>query len=392
MRCYLYKLLRQKNPQLVVLAGLASLAVLLGGCVDKYLPEVISEPQRSLVVDGSISLTGVSTVRLSRTRSLGAGATAPAETKASVAILDEAGNRYPLTEQAAGTYVSASLNLSPSHQYQVRLSTTDGRDYASDLVPANASPTIDNVSWVVVPAGIQISADSHAPTSATRYYRWTYEETWEFYSAYQSDYEYVGGRIVPRTENINHCWHNEESHAILLSNNTSLSQNVLSQFPLTLVAANSERLSNRYSLLAQLHALTADEFAYWEKLRKNTESLGTLFDPLPSQLAGNVHCLSDASELVLGYVGAGGVAERRIFIARTDLPRSISNSPFINPYQACSTDTVKVGDASFYFGGGAYLPIFPANNYLPPTAYSAGKPECVDCRLRGTNIKPSYWP
>jgi hypothetical protein len=386
---YLSNFSRQKNWLAASLVGLAGL---LGSCVDKYVPEAISEPQRSLVVDGSINLTGVSTVRLARTRNLSAGTVTSVESKASVAILDEAGNRYPLTEQAAGTYASASLTLDPSHQYQVQLRTAAGRDYASDLVPASASPTIDNVAWEVTPTGIQILASSHAATTATRYYRWTYQETWEFYSAYQSDYDYVNGKIVPRTENINHCWHNEESHTILLSNNTQLSQNVLSRFPLTTLATNSERLGSKYSILVQLHALSADEFSYWDKLRKNTESLGTLFDPLPSQLSGNVHCLSDASELVLGYVGAGGVAEGRIFIARADLPRSISNAPFINPYKGCTADTVKVGDTSFYFGGGAYVPIFPANNYMPPTAYSAGKPECVDCRLRGTNIKPSYWP
>jgi hypothetical protein len=374
------------------LAGLAGLASLLGGCVDKYTPEAISSPPNNLAVEGSINLTGVTTVRLTRTRGLTAGTVVPVEANASVAILDETGNRYPLAEQAAGTYVSGSLNLNPSHQYQLRLRTSSGRDYTSDLVAANESPTIDDVSWSVEPTGIQIAGSTHAAASATRYYRWTYQETWEFYSAYQSSYEYVGGKIVPRNENINHCWHVEDSHAIILSNNSALSQNVTSRFPLTVLPTNSVRLGNKYSINVQLRALTADEFAYWEKLRKNTESLGTLFDPLPSQLSGNVHCLSDPSELVLGYVGASGVAERRIFIARTDLPRSISNSPFISGYEGCVFDTVQVGDAAFFFGSKGLIPIFPQNTMIPPTAYIGSTPDCTDCRLRGTNVKPSYWP
>lgn len=386
---YLHEFTRQPWQQLTALAGLLAL---LGGCVDKYTPEAIATPPDNLAVEGSINLTGVTTVRLTRTRGLTAGTVAPTEAHATVAILDEAGNRYALTEQAPGTYASASLKLSASHQYQLRLRTAAGRDYASDLVAPTESPAIDDVTWSVEPGGIQIAASTHATANATRYYRWSYQETWEFYSAYQSDYQYVAGKIVPRTDNINHCWHLEDSHAIILSNNSALSQNVTSRFPLTLLPTNSGRLGTKYSINVQLHALTADEFAYWEKLRKNTESLGTLFDPLPSQLTGNVHSLSDPGELVLGYVGAGSVAERRIFIARTDLPRSISNSPFISGYETCTTDTVKVGDAAFYFGNGTFLPIFPANNLMPPTAYSAATPDCVDCRLRGTNIKPSYWP
>ena len=384
-------LLRRRGQYLAssILIGLAGL---LGGCVDKYLPDVISTPQSYLVVDGSINLTGVTTVQLSRTRNLSDGATSPAETKASVIIQDNAGSQFPLTEQAGGVYTSASLALNPSHQYQLRLRTTTGREYASDLVAAKASPAIDSLVWAVESKGIQIYASTHDVLNAARYYRWTYQETWEFYSAYQSSFEYVNNKIVPRNENINHCWHVENSHAIILSNNTALSQNVVVNFPLTLLPTNSERLGVKYSILAQLHAQTPEEFAYWEKLRKNTETLGTLFDPLPSQLAGNVHCLSDATELVLGYVGAGGVAEKRLFIDRKQLPRSISNSPFLSPYQGCDTMIVAVGNATFYFGDYTLLPIFPADNYMPPHAYTAATPACVDCRLRGTNVKPSYWP
>ena len=144
MLSYLPKFIRHKGWRL---ASLASLVGLLVGCVDKYLPEAISTTPSSLVVEGFINLNGVTTVQLARTRSLQAGTASPAETKASVAILDEAGNRYPLAEQAAGTYTSASLTLSPSHQYQLRLRTAAGRDYASDLVAAKVSAPIDAVTW-----------------------------------------------------------------------------------------------------------------------------------------------------------------------------------------------------------------------------------------------------
>ena len=386
----LLKLGRQQGKWLASLAGLAGL---LGGCVEQYLPEAIGTPPDYVVVEGFINLNGVTTVHLSRTRSLQAGAASPAEAKASVAILDEAGTRYPLAEQAAGTYTSASLTLSPSHQYQLRLRTAAGRDYASDLVAGKVSPAIDEVTWAVEPTGIQIYVGTHDATNATRYYRWEYQETWEFYSAFQSSYDYQNGQLVPRQDNINHCWHQEVSHAILLNNSSQFSQDVVAKFPLALLATNSERLGVKYSILVQQHAQTAEEFAYWEKLRKNTENLGTLFDPLPSQLSGNVHSLNDASELVLGYVGAGAVAEKRLFIDRSQLPRDLANARFVTGYEGCTQlDTVAVGNAAYYFGTGARVPVFAADGFLPPRRYTAGTPECVDCRLRGTNVKPSYWP
>lgn len=383
---------RLPRPGGTHLAGvvLASLLLLLSSCVDPYTPAVISAPPTYLVVDGAINLNGITTVHLSQTRSLSAGATAPVEAKATVAIQDEAGARYPLTEQAAGTYTSAALALGTNHHYQLRLRLASGREYASDLVAAKLAPAIDDVTWAAEPNGVQIYVNSHDATSATRYYRWSYQETWQFHSAYQSDLEFVGGQIKRRSENIYQCWRTENSTAISLSTTAQLSQDVVSQFPLTLLPHTSGKLYSMYSILVQQYGLTPEEFAYWEKLRKNTESLGTLFDPLPSQLSGNVHSLDTPSELVLGYVGAGSTTEKRIFISISQLPYN-----FIRPitgYETCSApDTVLMKDLAVRFNNTGFLPINPVGNY-PPRAYTGAPSSCVDCRQRGTNIKPSFWP
>ena len=375
------------------LAGLAlgSLAGLLSGCVDPYAPAALSAPQTYLVVDGFINLAGVTTVRLARTRSLSAGPAAPAEAGASVAIQDETGVRYPLTEQAAGTYASAALTLSSSHRYQLQLRTTASREYASDLVTAKLSPAIDSVSWAMQPNGVQLYVNSHDPANAPRYYRWSYQETWEFHAAYQSDLEYVGGQIQRRSENIYRCWRTENSTNISLSTTDNLSQDVVAKFPLTLLPRTSGKLNSVYSILVQQYALTAEEFAYWEKLRKNTESLGTLFDPLPSQLAGNVHCLSDPSELVLGYVGASSVTEKRRFVTVYQLPPG-----FIRPvtgYEDCSDPApVLLKDVPLAFGNQGFLVLDPIASGGVLVGYTGAPATCVDCRLRGTNVKPSYWP
>ena len=370
-------------------AVLGSLLAWLSGCVDKYTPDVISAPQSYLVVDGFINLNGVTTVRLTRTRNLSTGTASPAEAQASVVILDETGARYPLTEQAAGTYTSGSLVLPASHQYQLRLRTAAGREYASDLVAARLTPAIDKVSWAATADGIQLYLDAHDDANATRYYRWGYQETWEFQPPYISAIEYIGNQQVQtRKENIFLCWRAESSTSIVLSSTSNLSRDAVAKFPLLVLPANSLKLRLKYSILVQQYGLTADEFAYWEKLRKNTETLGTLFDPLPSQLAGNVHGLTDASELVLGYVGASSVTEKRLFIDNAELPRI----RYLTGYEGrCELQTVKLEDMEQRFGAGGLLPI-EALGVGRITGYSAATPECADCRLHGTNVKPSFWP
>lgn len=376
---------------------LPALLLLLSSCIDKYQPDVIATPQSYFVVDGLINLRGVTTVRLSRTRSLTA-ATAPVEAKATVAIQDDMGTRYPLTEQAAGTYASAALTLDASRRYQLRVHTAAGREYASDLVAGKLTPPIDRLSWAVERNGVQLYVDAHDATNATRYYRWTYQETWHFRTPYSSEFAYVNGAIIRRTDNIQDCWRTEASTDIALGNTARLSQDIVSKYPLLLRPGNDARFRIKYSLLVQQYAQTAEEYAYWEKLKKNTESLGTLFDPLPTQLTGNVHGLTDASELVVGYVGASSLAEKRFFIDRSEFPAS---SAFLTGYenQCGRTDTVYLpspqNPRSLAIGfTQEYLPLHEAfiGNTNILEGYTRSAAFCADCRTRGTNVKPSFWP
>ena len=380
---------------LATVSSLLLLLLVLSGCVDKFQPSVISTPQRYLVVDGLINLRGVTTVRLSRSRKLNEE-TSPIETRATVAIVDEAGTRYPLTEPKPGTYVSANLTLNNSHQYQLKLRTAAGREYASDLVQGKFTPPIDRLSWASERNGVQLFVDAHDDTNATRRYRWTYQETWEIQTPYTSDFDCINGALVLRTVVINHCWTSDSSTAISLSSTERLSKDVVSKFPLLLLPGNSDKLRIKYSILVRQYALNADEYTYWDKLKANTESLGTLFDPLPTQLTGNVHCLSDASELVIGYVGASSVSEKRLFISRNEFP---PDARFLTGYERCeSYDTVGVAlNYSPYFNA-TLLALHPVYIYSYAQqrdvlyGYARSFAFCADCRYRGTLAKPSFWP
>ncbi|MFD2722072.1 DUF4249 domain-containing protein [Hymenobacter monticola] len=362
----------------------------LTACVEPYAPPVISSPARYLVVDGFINLGGVTVIRLTRSQSLAASTVSPFELKAMVSIKDDAGALYPLTERLPGTYSSQPLTLSANRRYQLQISTATGRRYASDLVVAKVAPPIDSVTWTADSKGVQLYVSSHDPTNATRYYRWRGQETWQFNSAFRSEYEYINGTMRPRIENIYTCWATANSTSILLGNTLRLSNDVVAKAPLHLLPRNSYKLRVKYSLLVQQLAQTAEEYTYWEMLQKNTESLGTLFDPLPTQLTGNVHCLDDADEPVLGYVGATSVTEKRLFIDRAQLPLG---TLYETGYESCIyQDTIPVRLVNDIFRNPINVPtIALLDARFNPTFYLAASPDCVDCRRRGTNVKPIFW-
>lgn len=376
------------NRYLLLLLG----GVLLGGCIDSYLPDVPATTQSYLVVDGFINSQGSTIIKLSRSLGVASGSAIPVETKATVYIQDDTGLRYTLAENPAGTYTSAALTLSPARQYQLRVNTTKGRSYASDLVPVKTTPLIDSLTWQPDGNGVKINVNTHDASNSTHYYRWDYSETWQFTSAFFSAFEYVRGSnsVQPRTNNIYTCWRTEPSTVIKQTNTTKLAQDVVAAYPLVQLPFN-EKLLIKYSILVQQYAQTQAEYEYWETLSKNTQNLGTLNDPLPTQLTGNVHCLTDASEPVLGYVGIHSVTQKRLFIDYNDLPRPrpVITNEF---YAKCSVDTIYVRDALDVFKVGAYTPY--AAWYSGPRliAYFSSSTACVDCRLRGTNVKPSFWP
>jgi hypothetical protein len=379
------------------------LALLLPACTDPYMPDVIATPPSYLVVDGFLNSQGVTTIRLSRTTAVAATAAPPAETGATVYIEDEAGRRTTLRENPNRTYTSAATVLNTARKYRLHIFTTRRDEYVSDYVPVKTTPAIDNVSWRTDNDGLNIYVNTHDATNATQYYRWETDETWEILPPYNPLVEYVNGAMRPiQTPYPAICWGNVHSNAVQIAKTTALTQDVVADFRVRQLPTTSERLYTRYSILVQQHALTKEEYAYWELLRKNTESIGSLFDPQPAQLTGNVRCLSNTAAVALGFVGAHSLTEQRIFIRRSELPGAWRVP---SGYESCvPPDTVflykpmpsdPIAKIQGAFSGSGYLPIEPlygsgGNNQVD--AYTGKSRDCIDCRTRGSSVKPSYWP
>ncbi|MDB5266985.1 MAG: hypothetical protein JWP58_25 [Hymenobacter sp.] len=380
------------------------LALLLPACTEPYSPAPISSPPNYLVVDGFINPLGMTTIRLSRTYAIASKAAPPAETRATVYIEDDGGARYPLRETVAGTYASASaLVLNTTRKYRLHLNTQGGKEYASDYVPAKITPPIDAVNWRAESTGLDIYVNAHDAANATQYYRWEYAETWEIRSPYSPSVEYVNGAMRPIAVPFpGVCWGNAASSAVQIDKTTALSQDVVANYRLRRLPPSSELLYSRYSILVQQYALTKEEYAYWELLRKNTESIGSLFDPQPAQLTGNVRSLSSSADLALGFVGVHSRTEKRIFISRQDLPGTWR---LLSGYEGClPPDTISLYPPvprpplpadilRGAFGSPDYIPVDPYTGASGRVdGYTAKSRGCIDCRTRGTSVKPSYWP
>ncbi len=367
--------------------------VMLSACVEPYDSPVNTLPNNYLVVEGIIS-EGKSSFQLSRTSNLNQG-TSIFETSAQVYIENESGtSSYLLSETENGLY-EAVLDLDENDQYRVKIYTSNDAEYVSEYVPLTSSPEIDSVTWDAVNDEIvQLNVTTHDPDNNTKYYRWTYQETWEYHAAFSSSLEYVNGEIVPRdyvNNSIYNCWQSSVSTRILVASSVQLQEDVIYKQPLLSISpASSNKLDVRYSILVKQYALTKEAFEYWDLLKKNSENLGTLFDPQPSQLPGNLYCVSNPDEPVLGFVSAGAMDEKRLFIRRSEIPFSF---PY-NRNPSCERDTVDLSPEALAsaFASGDSIPLTEVFGMGGFEGYEATSTYCADCRTRGgTNVKPDFW-
>lgn len=364
-----------------------SFMLFIGACKDRYNPPAVSFNSSFLVVEGYLNGSGTTSIKLSRTFKLADSASVTLEQNAQVKVESNTGSSYSLAPKGSGVY-EAQIVFNPAQQYRLHVITSGNKEYLSDYVVYKVTPAVDSISWRRNSSGVQVYVNAHDDQNKTIYYRWDYDETWAIQSAFYSNVEYRNKMIVTRNPAINifYCWQSQTSTRILLGSSAKLTKDVISMSPVTAIPNGSLMLSVKYSILLRQYALPEKAYQYWLNLQKNTENLGSIFDPLPSEISGNIHCVTTPSEPVIGFISAGTVQSKRIFISNSE----VSNWGY---YEDCELDFVpNIKDSiDFYFSDGYYSPTTITNSPSGAPGYNFSSTGCIDCTLRGTNVKPSFW-
>ncbi len=380
------------------------------GCREKYVSPIRPLPTGYLVVEGFInSGTGPSHITLSRTTQT-VDQPIVYETGATVSIEGDDNSVNVLAEKTNGVYASDQLNLNNNHQYRLRIKTSSGAEYLSDFVAVHISPQIDSVSWQRQNAGIQIYVSTHDNQQNTRYYQWDFEETWQIHSPYVSLFKFESvGKPPPNNSIITvlsapdpaeiDCWQTDSSSQLLIASSAKLTNDVIYAMPVAFIDSGSIKMSVKYSILVRQYSITEDAYNFLKKMKKNTEQTGSIFDPQPSELKGNIHSTTNPNEQVIGFLSISSVSQQRIFIDAAQVPDWRYKSPChedtlcndsVNRKGAYGSDRVITRVCRFSSMPGGCMTGGDDGSGINQFFVTAS--ECVDCRLRGTNVKPAFWP
>jgi hypothetical protein len=363
-------------------------SIILIACKEPFEPDLPVVPQGYLVVEGFINAKGPTEIKLSRTVSLAQKRLLKPELNAFVRVEGEDNTAFNFLAAANGRYNLGTLPINPQKKYRLYVKTTNGSEYRSDYCSVKITPPIDSISWKEDQDRVTIFANTHDPNKKSIYYLWDYDETWEIHSPHPASIKVDGNRVRDMTGSdtiVSICWKYDSSSTINLGSSARLETDIIHLNPLVVYSKIDERFGVRYSILVRQYAIDKQTYSFLDQMKKSTEGRGSIFDPQPTELKGNIRALKDSTELVVGMMYATTVQEQRIFISSSQL------KPGDRFRMACQLDTLSIPETIRAYPAG--LPSQWAYDMLGNVIGTlATLNSCVDCRYRGGKLtRPSYW-
>jgi hypothetical protein len=248
-------------------------------------------------------------------------------TDARVTIMDDLGDSTPCIWTGSGNYLSADSNFigTIGRTYTLRIYLSNGKTYLSKPETIYPVPPIDSLTlyydttWItdVRPNQFIISVHTHDPVGTRNYYRWTA-------SAYIARKSW-GGSCIPGLPVICGdpfsclCFalcdqYVAENDINILSNQLINGHEIIQPacyIPIYWFGKDFLQI-NQYSI-------SENVYSFWEQYQAQTNRTGSILDPLPSPVIGNIYNAIDSTDIALGIFSASAGTSQRWIIAPLNL-------------------------------------------------------------------------
>lgn len=379
-------------------------------CIEEYIQANISQDQKKVVIQGRIFAGEESVFYVSYTKDFG-DRNKLQETilNATVKIVGENGYESKKAEFDIENdrYFIDTKDLEANTLYAVRVEV-EGETYQSEYLSILQTPEIEEITYEESPNGISLLVSTKGDNDGSRYYMWSYEEDWEFTASidfkaepekyYYNEFTYPIGENQPNP--YYRCWGHNLSSNIYLGSTDKLNENIIKNLKLFTISADDVRISNVYSLLLKQWTLSKEAYAYYTQMQQLTEKNDGIFQLMPYEIKGNVHCISTPSKKTLGYVIASNITTKRKFIFASDFKQCIPVFTGICSETSITKENFDWQTIENELRGGAifYIPTKINFNhfweYTPTGKEIIYSKQCVDCRTveGSTNKRPDFWP
>lgn len=311
-----------------------TLSVISISCVDPITLE--SEGQANvLVVEGGITTDfGPHNIKLTNSAKYGTVFDGVVQnvSQASVFITDELGNIVRLEERGSGNYETpGDFRGEVGRSYTLIIETRDGKEYISSPEVLNRVSVIDSLyfEYKKTPvinelgndefvSGVNVFAVMKDEGESRNYYNWKTNGTYriktnpELYTPPRST------SPVPK-DCCDICYITETNESLEVVSDRLFDGNEYIH-NVFFVEDDGARFSDKYVLNVEQFSLTKNAYDFYSLLNSQLQIKGDIFDPPPAEIGGNVICITNPQEKVIGYFTASDVKRKVIEINGLALP------------------------------------------------------------------------
>lgn len=380
------------------------ICLVFAACVEEYkIPESRTTAyDAELVIQGRILAGDKSIIYITQTQPLNSKEEPESVLNAQVTIIGQNGYESELAEfdieQNCYTIDTQELPSNTLYAVQVKI---EGEIYQSEFQSIQYTPEIDEVSYKEKTDGITIHITTYGDEKASRFYMWTYEEDWEFHADINMQalsgiplYSDKFYQFENRYDNpYYYCWIHNSSKNIHLYSTLELQENTAKNVELLQIPIDDIRISYIYSILVKQWGLSENAYNYYRTIELYSEESAGLFTPIPTDVLGNVSCISNPEKRVRGYVLASQTTTKRIFIYESNFKELTSE------YSTCTIQYPPVPPTPGWTNSWDYqmrtygAVIYTKYGKINMDAVKYSK-DCVDCRTveGATKKRPDFWP
>lgn len=340
----------------------------ISSCVKSIDPELRNEAP-ILVVEGGVSNDTVPyTIRLSYSGPFESGRTIPdqyLEKDAAVKIKDDEGKTVTLTHSGNGLYATTDPTFvgKAGKTYTLDILLKNGKHFISrpEVIPAPVSIAKVNAAYndrfnYIVPTTLDVSVDVNDPAGQENYYRWS---TYSWSMRKSNGVSCGFGCIM-----YEYCYQKNADTSVRILSDAAVNGNLVSQVP---IAKSYIYWYGDHFIDIQQQSLSRSAYQFWKSYQEQITRSGSLLDPLPASIKGNVYNADNPSEFALGYFTAYGTTHKRVVLVPfsiTDYLLDRTAKQFITPGPAVCFLTYN--DALTY-------PPPPARQYPPPPGWETAE-------------------
>lgn len=384
---------------------------ILVACTESFVIET-QDFSSALVVEATISNEVKSQeIRLSKAFKLEEEGPFP-ETNAQVEVKDENSNTYVFTETSPGVYTSsAPFSTQNNTNYTLHIKTASGAIYESKPTKTTSNSQIESINVslgksIANEDEFRLNINSYDPTGISKYYRYTYEETYKIVAQNWSPLELaIVSRIpsiVERRTKIDQskevCYQTLASTDIIQTETTDKIEDRVSNFLVRNILTSDFKTGHRYSILIKQFVQSYEAHTYYEVLKKFSNNSNVLAQSQPGFFSSNIEAKTENGEKVLGFFEVTSVSSKRFFFNYRDFyekgrPPYLTKCETLAPLNRLSTPMEEPPvPLILALETGNWL-YFKDNDNADENngPYLLTSKDCGDCTAFGTTVKPIFW-